>query len=140
MGLDCVGVLLAVANSLGVAGVDFPGYGVEPDGRLEEKLEASLERVYPEDRGGCLHCHMPGDVLCFQIRKLPQHVAIRTEYGIIHALADSKWVQETSYDNAWRKRLISVWQWGEVDDVDLLPPAKPQVHTPRLQEKGCCNG
>lgn len=141
VGLDCVGVLLAVADKLSISGVDFPGYDRTPDGTLEEKLSASLELANRR----CIHCHMPGDVLCFRIANQPQHVAIRSDRGLIHSLADSKILQETSYDERWRKRLLSVWVWPELDDVELLPPAYPQNHymnkepDPRLRKK-CCNG
>jgi len=132
LGLDCVGLLLAVADRLGLTGVDFPGYYRVPDGTLEEKLAASLWRVDRE----CIHCHMPGDILCFRIQNQPQHVAIRTDYGIVHALAHTKSVQETSYDEAWRKRLVSVWEWPEVDDIPLLPKAAPQKVN--LIKRKCC--
>lgn len=139
LGVDCVGLLLCVAYELNLKAIDFPGYYRVPDGTLEDKLSASLERVFPEDRQGCLHCHMPGDILCFNINKVPRHVAIRTPYGIIHALGDSKKVNETSYDQHWRKRLSSVWEWGTLEDTTLLPAAKPQL-VGNPQKKECCNG
>ena len=144
LGVDCVGLLLVVADRLGLTGVDFPNYYRTPDGTLEEKLSASLWRCVRE----CIHCHMPGDVLCFKIRNQPQHVAIRTNRGIIHALGDSRKVNETSYDQRWRKRLVSVWEWPELDDIDFLPKAAPsetviksktiEDRTVNKSGKGCC--
>ena len=134
-GLDCVGLLIETANIVGLDCADFPGYSRAPDGTLTEKMGTSLELANRK----CVHCHMPGDILCFTINSEPQHVAIRTDYGIVHALSDSVKVNETSYDERWRRRLHSVWVWPEVDDVELLEKAAPaRAAAARPMRKGPC--
>lgn len=81
---------------------DYTNYDRLPDGvTLTKELEGQLVRKDgpPE----------PGDVLLFRITKMPQHVAICTDLGLIHAHLGSKTVVETVFSAQLRNRLIAVY-------------------------------
>jgi cell wall-associated NlpC family hydrolase len=87
VGVDCVGLLLAVARTLGVVppGFDVLGYGRTPDGA---SLMANLRQHLPE----LPQAHMrPGDFVCVAFGPHPQHVGVVVDYphgglGIVHAV------------------------------------------------------
>ncbi|MBX3380099.1 MAG: C40 family peptidase [Phycisphaeraceae bacterium] len=107
-GIDCVGLIAHVARSLGLPIVDRVDYGKQPDGRLIEHLEsAGLVRI---DRDPA-----PGDVMVFAYNApdVPEHVAIRTDYGMVHSFAVPRKVVETVYADPWPARLLAVMQLTE---------------------------
>lgn len=108
-GLDCIGLVLRVAQDLGLPCPDVVAdYGRTPHGqRLMQGLAQYLQRV-PVDEA------MPGDVLLMQIEALPHHVAIFTDAGIIHAAAGFRRVVEHGFDEVWKNRTISAWRWPGV--------------------------
>ena len=79
--LDCAGLVVAVAQAVGVEYIDQTGYSCSPSGGL---LEAALDgqpgimRIEPSDRE-------PGDVLLMRFAGDPQHLAILAGATIIHA-------------------------------------------------------
>lgn len=110
VGLDCVGLLVVVAQSLGIPHEDFTGYARRPHkGSLRHALERNFDLVQEAKTG---------DVLAFYFLRpgIPHHVAIRTDYGIIHSFATAGKVVETrlgpplvhQIDSAWRFR-----QWPQ---------------------------
>jgi len=107
-GIDCVGLLVHAAKTLGLPHHDERAYPIAPRKRwLEEVLAKSLTRIDPEEAG-------PGDVLCFWIRKpdSPQHVAVLNESGgMIHTYADVGKVVEHGLDEFWKKRVSSAWRY-----------------------------
>lgn len=105
--LDCAGLVLAVAQAVGVEAVDFPGYGRQPfNGQLEAALAAQpcLEPVALADR-------QPGDVLLLRIARDPQHLAILGEGTLIHAWADAGQVCEHRLDARWEARIVAVYRF-----------------------------
>lgn len=58
-----------------------------------------------------------GDLLVFWIlpaRKIPQHLAIKTEYGIIHTDARARRVVEIQYTGEWVERTVGAFRFPGV--------------------------
>lgn len=101
-GVDCAGLIVAAYRDLGIELEDLPAYGREPwnDG-LRECVERNFQKVDRDPE--------PGDILLLRVRREPQHLAIATDRGIIHAYAGVKKVVETSMSPHWQKRIVGVY-------------------------------
>lgn len=120
LGLDCIGFVSAVAAELrllgpetdAILGRNWADYGRYPDGRMMTVLQRHLVPVATP---------LPGDVLAFRLRALPQHVGILTDgrggRGLIHALTpdgghpNSGGVREVSFARPWTDRLVGAFTW-----------------------------
>lgn len=101
-GLDCIGLLLVICWKLKLTDYDVTGYGPTPDPVfLKNECDRLMTRV---------HAAMPGDVhlLCF--RRAPQHLAIVTEAGAIHAYGGAGKVIEAPLPDAWRSRVVQSYR------------------------------
>jgi cell wall-associated NlpC family hydrolase len=102
-GIDCVGLVIKVAHDLGLSDFDETGYGRLPEGkRLLSGLNAHMDRVKD---------YQMGDVLLMRFQTDPQHLAIVTDVGIIHALTQGRKVLEHSLDDIWRARIIAAYSF-----------------------------
>ncbi len=114
VGLDCIGLLVAVARELDLPHSDDATYGRRPrPAQLLAGMEHNLVR-----RLGCDLA--PGSVVVMGARRadLPQHVGILTEHpagglGLIHTDAHVGRVTEHAFDAAARERVHSVWAFRE---------------------------
>ncbi len=108
-GLDCLGLLMVVAERAGLRfGAVLPGaldqrdYGSRPDAVM---LKARLDQWLMPRKGTA----QPGDVLLLDIQGEPQHLALVSDYplagevGMIHAYAPARKVVEHRYDAHWRQ-------------------------------------
>lgn len=116
-GVDCLGLLIGVAEELGLtaqdgrllAGHDVAAYSKSPDGAaLMARLDELLIPIPPEDT-------QPGDVALFALDSVPQHLAILSDYapgvpGMIHAFAPVRRVVEHRMDEGWQKRLVRLYR------------------------------
>lgn len=109
LGLDCVGLILYVADCLGITCTDVEGYSRRPSGGLLETAFDQhvslgiLMRVDPD-------AMQPGDFLMMRFEREPQHIAILTGENIIHShLAVGK-VCEHRLDDKWRSRIVRVYR------------------------------
>lgn len=122
-GIDCVGLILCVAEDLALVdknGVpfkrnDYPEYGSQPvDGfvhlqcvdRMNKKLRTELR---------------PGDVVTLRIPKTPCHVAIVYERNgllyMIHAYAGGTMqCVEHIMDASWQRRVVGVFEFSGLVD------------------------
>ena len=111
VGLDCAGLIILVGWQTGCLphGFDFGGYGRQPDGATMHALcQGNLDRLpRPEDA-------TPGDIYLMRIRTLPQHLAIRTDRGIIHAHSSAGGVVEHVLDPLWQARILSAYRYKGV--------------------------
>ncbi len=108
--LDCAGLVIAVANALGVAYVDQQGYSRTPaNGRLECALDDQpcLERIAAMDR-------QPGDVLLIRFAGDPQHLAIFAGDTLIHSYARVGSVCEHRLASVWAARIVCAYRFTEV--------------------------
>lgn len=104
---DCVGVVIAVANELGLSDFDIRTYTRQPNpAQMRALLEEHLDYVRWDDV-------LPGDVLWFRAPE-PQHLGIVTQREpmmMVHAFARTERVVETSVDRFWRDRLVACFRY-----------------------------
>lgn len=104
VGVDCAGVVVGVAHALGLSTFDHTGYGREPHGgMLKRLLDAHLDRVTGEPQ--------PGDVLLMRFEREPQHLAIVSDLGIIHAYERVGRCVEHGLDEVWRRRIVRAYSF-----------------------------
>lgn len=107
VGLDCAGLIVAVAQAIGADYQDQPGYGRSPsNGLLQQALndQACLDRVALADR-------QPGDVLLMRFATEPQHLAIFAGETIIHSYLHVMKVCEHRLSSVWLARIVAVYRF-----------------------------
>lgn len=106
VGLDCVGLVVVTCKQCGIPLRDFGAYRRIPDGvTLMREIAAQLDRV--DDM-------QPADVICFRMGAHPRHVAIATDYGIIHTNGIIGKVVEHGFDEYWKSRAMAVFRFRGV--------------------------
>ena len=113
VGIDCIGLIVMVARDCGLRAEDGTGYTRHAKGRsLAQEIDKQMIRVQ-HDVGF-------GDVALFWIRKpkLPQHLGILTDSGIIHTSGEAgiKKVVEHVLDDRWKKRIVQYYRFPGVED------------------------
>ena len=107
VGIDCAGVVVHILKLNGIV-YDVSGYDYEPDGALTFHAEACLTRI---PKGS----FQPADVLVFRIKRLPQHVAIATDKGILHSYnrgaGTLSKVVETGLTDLWRAHIVAAYRF-----------------------------
>lgn len=108
-GLDCAGLVVAVARDLGVSTAgDMIGYSRTPDGAsLKAALDSSAARPVSD--------FQPGDILLMRFQAQPQHIAIATDIGIIHSYLMARRVVEHRLDAEWRARIVAAYAFPGVE-------------------------
>lgn len=105
--LDCAGLVVAVAQSLGVQYIDQTGYSRNPSGGLLETAlddQPGIERVPTSERA-------PGDILLMRFSGDPQHLAILAGDTIIHAWEAPGIVCEHDLTDLWVRRIVRVYRF-----------------------------
>lgn len=105
IGLDCVGLVAAIANGFGLPVVDRLDYARTPGrGQLEAALESQpcLEKIASLE---------PACVVLMRISRSPQHVGIYTGASMIHAWSDAGKVCEHDFDDKWRGRVVRIYRF-----------------------------
>lgn len=104
-GVDCVGLLVVVAQDLGLPIHDFTRYGRVPHPRrMGEELARQMDRISIGQAG-------PGDVFWLAWRDVPQHLAILTDGGMIHSFQTAGQVIEHPIDQTWRARVRGAFRF-----------------------------
>ncbi|MEO5376067.1 MAG: C40 family peptidase [Alphaproteobacteria bacterium] len=108
-GLDCAGLIVAVAHDLGLSDADYTAYGHEPDGRtLHTLLARHMDEVAPGDMA-------LGDVVFMAFQAFPQHLGILADAGrpfsLIHAFAPARKVIEHRLDDEWAGRIRNCYRY-----------------------------
>lgn len=95
MGLDCGGVILHVANKIGVKYTDPIGYSMIPRPNIVLDALAIFSTEIPSAYS------MPGDIVTIKIGRHDRiiHCGILSDYGVIHAVGSVGRVIETVIDN-----------------------------------------
>ena len=107
--LDCAGLIITIADNIGVERVDVQAYGRNPfHGLLEATLndQPSLIRISITDIAA-------GDILLMRFEKEPQHIAIFAGQTIIHSWSAPGMVVEHRLDDAWRRRIVGAYRFTE---------------------------
>lgn len=97
-GVDCIGLVLCVAQACGVAVDEQTGYARVPD---EARLLAGLDRYalrVPLDQA------QPGDIVAIPFIRKVRHLAILTDKGMIHAYETAGGVVEHAVNDRWRRQ------------------------------------
>ncbi len=116
-GLDCLGLLLITAKTLGlqfegvgVEAFDVPHYGTRPDAMLlRKKLDTHLHAIEKNEV-------READIVLLKIDGMPQHLALLTDYpmtqelGMIHAYAPAREVVEHRYDEHWQRNTYRAYR------------------------------
>lgn len=117
LGLDCLGLLILVAQRLDLKfggkpaiELDVPHYGARPDiALLKAKLDGHLVAIEAKQVGA-------GDIVLLKVMGSPQHLALLSDYpmagelGMIHAYAPARQVVEHRYDRHWRNNLYAAYR------------------------------
>jgi cell wall-associated NlpC family hydrolase len=102
-GIDCIGLVIMVSHALGLSDFDITDYARQPDPKMMRGLLAAhMDPIAKPE---------PGDVLLMRFEKEPQHVAILTDIGIIHAYAQARKVVEHRLDSLWRSRIVGAYRY-----------------------------
>lgn len=109
-GLDCLGLVVLVAQSCRHSKVDYRDYGRQAvDDTMVRLCSQHLESIAIEDI-------QPGDVLVMRFEN-QRHMAIVTDYpeslGMIHAYAGNRKVVEHRLDDAWKARIMRAYRFPE---------------------------
>ncbi len=109
-GVDCIGLIIGVSHEVGyLPDYDITTYSRDPEPDLLQSILAQLlDPIDPTEA-------QPGDVLLLRFTRLPQHTAIMTNAGMIHAYAGSGRVVEHSIDAVWQRRILAAYRFPEVD-------------------------
>ena len=108
--LDCAGLVVAVAQTVGAEYIDQNGYSRNPSGGLlEAALDAqpSLARIAIGDAA-------PGDILLMRFAGDPQHLAIHADETIIHAYEAPGLVCEHDLTDVWVRRIVRVYRFKDL--------------------------
>lgn len=99
-GLDCLGLVLVALHDIALTDFDYTAYGPQPDSvMLRAELASRAMMSWPlTDAWGV------GDVVLMRVLGEPQHLAVATDSGIIHAYAPAGRVVEHAVDEAWMRR------------------------------------
>lgn len=105
-GLDCIGLIVCVARDLGMDVQDMDRYTTDPE---PEKLMAGLAGHLQEIPIGEAAI---GDVGLFRVKVIPQHTAILTDVGMIHAYSSpsANRVVEHGISN-WAERMVAAYRF-----------------------------
>lgn len=115
IGLDCIGMLVAAAKSLGQSTYDRTDY--EPTGdmsHLPALLDEHAIRIQINEI-------QPADIVVLNLQGQP-HLAIIGNYPIagqvtmIHSLVARGKVVEHRLDSVWRSKIVGAWRWPDVAD------------------------
>lgn len=112
-GMDCAGLVVRVAQDLGLTAFDWRAYGRLPAGDLMREVM----------RGQCVELR-PGTapalglVAMMRFDAEPQHLAIVVDHpqglGLVHALMAERKVAEHRLDATWRQRIVALYELPRV--------------------------
>lgn len=110
LALDCAGLIVSVAQALGIDHCDVADYGRLPNnGQLAGVLDAQ-----PALRAVVVADMQPGDILLMRFVKEPQHLAFLGESTLIHSWEGAGKVCEHGIDDIWRRRIVRVYRFAGV--------------------------
>lgn len=110
VGVDCIGILSGTLQVLNLLKYDNINYTKDPDSdKLVSICDKYLIKIPIEEA-------KPGDVLLMSWRRGPQHMALLTDQGILHAHIGVKKVVEHVYDDEWKARTVAAYNIPGLED------------------------
>jgi NlpC/P60 family putative phage cell wall peptidase len=110
VGVDCAGLVIGIAHVLQISTFDCTTYSHMPDGVTLRRLLG--QHLRPKFVSG-VH---PGDILLLRFDAEPQHLAILSDHGIIHAYAQVRRCCEHRLDAVWRSRIVSAYVYPGIEN------------------------
>ena len=111
VGIDCAGVVVHILRLNGID-YDVSGYAYEPNGEMTAHADACMTRIP-------ISSFQPADVLVFRIKRLPQHMAIATDKGMLHSFnrgaSPLSRVVETGLTDQWRAHIVATYKFPWVE-------------------------
>ena len=108
-GMDCAGLVIRVAQDLGLSEFNTTAYGRLP---LADRLQAIMREQCTELPGGVARA-APGHCVLMKFETDPQHLAFIGDHthglSLIHALMLSRKVVEHRMDPQWSGRVVAVY-------------------------------
>lgn len=109
-GVDCIGLVLSVANAFGMEVPNQTGYSRTPE---EDRLLAGLD--YYTNRIELAEAKA-GDIVVIPFIHRMRHLAILTDKGMIHSYEPKGMVVEHSIDERWRRLFRRAYAFPGVID------------------------
>ena len=116
-GLDCAGLLVHVARTVGVEPIQREGYARLPtygqlEATLQENVDAGILVAVP------VADLLPGDMVLmkFEGEGAARHLGIVGDGTLIHSWAVVRRVCEHTLDDVWRRRIIAGFRFAGVND------------------------
>ena len=109
VGCDCAGLVVGVASALGLADFTEVAYGRNP---RPQKMGAVLDEYLTKKP---LYEALPGDVIWMAFGKDPMHLAIKTDYGMIHSTSEIGKVVEHGIDDLWNSRFRECYAFRGIE-------------------------
>lgn len=110
VGCDCAAIPVMAGRFLGGSYHSPTDYSRLPtQGRLVAIVRKQMRQI-PK------HQRQPGDIIIFTMTRAPQHLALVTDKGILHADQANGKVVEVSLDDQWIEKIHSVYRFKELAD------------------------
>jgi cell wall-associated NlpC family hydrolase len=112
VGVDCAGLVIRVAQEVGLPMREETGYSPIPDGvGIMRSCDEQMRRI---------DGYTLGDVVLFSFGPHPQHLGIVGDYpggglSLIHAYAPVGRVVETGFDAIWQRRTVQAYRYPGVE-------------------------
>ena len=104
VGIDCIGLVIVTARTLGLFDFDFTNYSRIPDGTLETEVTKHCTK---------LHVKKEGALVLFNLSTLPHHCGIISRYqndwGLIHAYQNVGRVREHRLIDWWNNKIFGIY-------------------------------
>ena len=108
VGVDCGGVPVGIAKTLGLSYNDGQGYARVPsNGQFRSLLASCLDVITLADV-------QPGDLMSFAFMSEEQHIAVVSQLDpirLIHAWEAIGRCVENDFDAVWQRRLRGCWRF-----------------------------
>lgn len=110
-GLDCVGLIIRVANDTGITGYDTLNYSRRPNSHeFMREMKDHLDRKHLRDA-------VPGDIVMFRGPRVPCHVGILVEPDlIVHAYLPARKVVRERLSGHLARLAVCAYSYRGLED------------------------
>lgn len=108
-GMDCAGLVVRVAQDLGLSNFDWRCYGRLPQGdRMRQVMREQCIELAPGTEPAA------GHIALMRFESEPQHLAIVVDHphglGLVHALMRERKVTEHRLDPSWQRCIVALYE------------------------------